>query len=115
MVEDLLKYNLPTSLWAHGKEAPPNESVFALNEIEGEIWFDERMRKCCLVSIISSSPPPFGTVSLLLFAQKYNLSVEDIYQMRATWDGIQAGSYDFFAPVDTIWDYMVLYIFLPYS
>jgi hypothetical protein len=27
--------------------------------------------------------------------------------MRATWDGIQGGSYEFFAPVFAIWDYMV--------
>lgn len=47
--QDMNEFNLPTSLWVHGKEKPPNETVFNLSEIEGEDWFDERLRKSCQV------------------------------------------------------------------
>jgi hypothetical protein len=50
---------------------------------------------------------PLSSSASCSLCQKYNLTVEDIYQMRATWDGIQGGSYEFFAPVFAIWDYMV--------
>ncbi|CAE7657630.1 unnamed protein product, partial [Symbiodinium microadriaticum] len=45
--QDMQEFNLPTSLWVHGKEKPPNETVFDLSRIEGEDWFDERLRKTC--------------------------------------------------------------------
>jgi hypothetical protein len=80
------QFNLPTSLWVHGKEKPPDESVFSLSEIEGEDWFDERLRKSC---------------------QKFNLAVGDVHQIRSTFDGILRGSYDFTTPVTKVWEYMV--------
>lgn len=47
------EFNFPTSLWVHGKEKPPDESVFELARIEGEDWFDERLRKTCQVEALS--------------------------------------------------------------
>lgn len=58
LVQDMLEYNFPTSIWAHGKQEPPDESVFDLRGIETHDWFDDRMRSCCHVSICQESICP---------------------------------------------------------
>ena len=56
LVQDMLEYNFPTSIWAHGKQEPPDESVFDLRGIETHDWFDDRMRTCCHVSTYIDCP-----------------------------------------------------------
>jgi len=82
--QDMAEFSLPTSIWIHGKEEPPDETVFKLDEIEGEVWFDDRLRKSC---------------------QKFNLHPPEIWQMRSTFDSILGGTYDFTVRVSAMWTY----------
>jgi hypothetical protein len=75
LIEDLHKYNLPTSIWAHSREPYPEDGMYKYGSLTAMDWFDRRLIKCIAA---------------------FNLTESDVLGLRAIFDTIQGAHVSYF-------------------